>query len=786
VNSADLSLITISLGHKSGCIEIDPSAIDFVHQIIGCTTDTTFVIRNVGADSLFGNVSESCDYYSLLSGDGPFGLAIGESISVSVRYAPTVAGMFDCAIETAGSLCRKATLSGLADVPCWIATTDINIGSTPVGAPVDTTFYIENRGCDSITCTLTETSEYYEVISHSGSFSIPGGDTAEVTVRFNPVTPGEHNCILDTGCEFCDDIVFTANGRTVCEISPTSIEFGAMPLGTTVDSSFTITNIATEILSGYVEESCDDLEIISGGGPFTLGQDQTQVVELRFQPSSPGVNSCTVETGNGVCQDVNCYAYVCSSGYWGQWNFDDCKQGWTKSIPFDGLLWHVARDTGSCLKAIDTVTNGSGLNVVAPCGAPGDLSGFDGIQWDYYVFPCPYYQILRRPMPVLFGPDSTIYVPSDNTAYTIGEWDTDYVPFEAASWQLSGQSQGSMPFNELIRNVARLQFAMECNNGGLNCKSESMIDNIFLDGALPPVCVVAPTSIGFGLVVPGEWQDTTFIITNAGGDTLSGAVSDTCSNFSIVSGGGPFSLLGGDTLEVTVRFEPAVDGVFACTIETGDTLCSDVTLSGRACSYSTPQSDYEDMTLQGWTEVEPFTGTLANVSGNGGRCMTPGQGSGGLYACAPCSYTGDISSYWGIQWDEYLFPPPDGCVMVRRTHPVLIAADGTAFRPADTSPLPTGEWHPCAVPFYSSLWIETGSSTGLSTFSEVLRDVAEIRMRLDCNNCTMSESKVDNITLAFAPTYDVPTLSKWSLISLILILIGAAGLLIRLRRPHTT
>ncbi|UCG52132.1 MAG: choice-of-anchor D domain-containing protein, partial [Candidatus Latescibacterota bacterium] len=161
-------------------------------------------------------------------------------------------------------------------------------------------------------------------------------------------------------------------------------------------------------LSGTVSESCPDYDIISGGGPYSLGEGESVVVTLRFEPQSSGVKPCTVETGDALCADVSC--------------------------------------TG-------------------------------------------------------VGDD-------------------------------------------------------------------------------PPACIVTPTSIDFDTVTVGSWKDTTFTIENTGGGTLTGTVSESCPDYDIISGGGPYSLGAGQSVVVTLRFEPMSEGEKLCTVETGDALCSDVSCTG--------------------------------------------------------------------------------------------------------------------------------------------------------------------------------------------------------------
>ena len=96
----------------------------------------------------------------------------------------------------------------------------------------------------------------------------------------------------------------------------------------------------------------------------------------------------------------------------------------------------------------------------------------------------------------------------------------------------------------------------------------------------PPACAVVPSSIDFGTVFTGSSKDSSFTITNNGGGTLSGTVSEPCPHYSIVSGGGAYSLGAGQSVVVTVRFAPTVAGTRNCTIETGSGVCGDVACTG--------------------------------------------------------------------------------------------------------------------------------------------------------------------------------------------------------------
>jgi len=98
-------------------------------------------------------------------------------------------------------------------------------------------------------------------------------------------------------------------------------------------------------------------------------------------------------------------------------------------------------------------------------------------------------------------------------------------------------------------------------------------------------CTVSVPSLGFGLLAVGGSQLAQFTARSVGTANVFLNVAASCGDFTVVSGGGPHTLLPGDSLAVTVGFTPSVGGHIACTIATGPG-CPDVAVSGDATSVS--------------------------------------------------------------------------------------------------------------------------------------------------------------------------------------------------------
>jgi hypothetical protein len=121
------------------------------------------------------------------------------------------------------------------------------------------------------------------------------------------------------------------------------------------------------------------------------------------------------------------------------------------------------------------------------------------------------------------------------------------------------------------------------NFGGVDLTSAGTSD-IFVVKFSPapgeePECAVTPVSVNFDTVLVGSDKEATVTLYNSGSVILTGDIHEFCPNYDIVSGGGVYSLSPGDSVVVTVRFEPEVGGPLICYLQTGHGEC-DVSLVG--------------------------------------------------------------------------------------------------------------------------------------------------------------------------------------------------------------
>ena len=131
------------------------------------------------------------------------------------------------------------------------------------------------------------------------------------------VPPGEYYVGAIVTRNGYESDTYTHNNRTrlfstiwvqdapLCQVNPTSLDFGTVCVGDYEDRSFTITNVGVCPLTGDVIEVWPHYSIISGGGAYNLGPGQTKTVTVRFQPTSAGTKDGVIGTDAG-CPQVIC------------------------------------------------------------------------------------------------------------------------------------------------------------------------------------------------------------------------------------------------------------------------------------------------------------------------------------------------------------------------------------------------------------------------------------------------------------------------------------------------
>lgn len=158
-------------------------------------------------------------------------------------------------------------------------------------------------------------------------------------------------------------------------------------------------------------------------------------------------------------------------------------------------------------------------------------------------------------------------------------------------------------------------------------------------------------------------------------------------------------------------------------------------------------SDFDDGTMQGWSEGDPFNngslgGTLSvvNSGGNPGgylRATDSVADGGSLAALAPTLLSGNLTLLGGLLWDV-LLPSQAVC----STNVLLEGTDGTFYR-SEYTLLETNSWFTKSVDFGSDVGWQL--LKGTASFASVVSNTKALYIELDVTTCCTIEAGIDNI-----------------------------------------
>jgi hypothetical protein len=299
---------------SAGFLSFDP--------IVGAcaSSDRALGITNAGTGVLSGTVISPCPAFQIV-GNPSYSLGAGQTATITIRFSPGTYGSFSCWVRTG---CDSVYCSGSIQRQsiCGTVSPDVlDFGTVYVGQTV------------TMGATLTAGNMPFElqwVSQGDPNFDSPPGvadvlayDSFSCQVKFHPQTAGLHSAWFAGQCrqKFGGDgdyhpfACITARGNAVvaagtpaCQLSTTSISFGIVAVGSSVDQTVTVTNAGGGVLNG-VAAVCSPFTVL-GDPSISLGPSQSKTLTVRFTPTQHGIaTSCYLQLSS-ACSNV----YVTGQG----------------------------------------------------------------------------------------------------------------------------------------------------------------------------------------------------------------------------------------------------------------------------------------------------------------------------------------------------------------------------------------------------------------------------------------------------------------------------------------
>lgn len=287
------------------------SSLTFAAQNVGTTSPgQTATITNNQSSTLNFTWSTSGTYSAVGSGTSPCGasLASKAKCTLSVTFTPQTNGIIKGALTVAHDAGGSPAITGLSGTgqngpngTLTFSPTSLGFGNVALGTSSAKTVTIKNPSASSVNLTSITTSGQYTVAG-SGTTpcgaSLAAGKNCTVIVTFTPVATSSVTgamTVVNTSSTATQVLNLSGTGVTPVTLSPSSIGFGSVAVGTTsaVQTATITNNQTTAVPITSIVASGQFLSTTGGSIPCGSSVPASSIctVGVQFSPATTGTIS---------------------------------------------------------------------------------------------------------------------------------------------------------------------------------------------------------------------------------------------------------------------------------------------------------------------------------------------------------------------------------------------------------------------------------------------------------------------------------------------------------------
>jgi centrosomal CEP192-like protein/HYDIN/CFA65/VesB family protein len=290
-----------STSSQSYLLSASASSLNFGNTLVGSSASQAIALTNTGTASVnLSQVAVTGAGFTVSGFSGAVTLAAGQSLPLSVGFAPTTTGSATGSISIVSSATNSPTtisLSGNGVQPqISVIPASVGFGNVTVGVTNTQTLAISNPGTANLS--VTQASLVGTGFGFSGltvPLSVPPGGSSAFTISFTPASASSFSGNLTLANNTLNSpLVILLGGTGVSPVaqltaSPTSLSFGSITTGASGTQSVSLAN------TGNSSVSVSQISI-SGAGfsatgfalPVTLAAGQSTSFGVTFAPTTTG------------------------------------------------------------------------------------------------------------------------------------------------------------------------------------------------------------------------------------------------------------------------------------------------------------------------------------------------------------------------------------------------------------------------------------------------------------------------------------------------------------------
>jgi hypothetical protein len=301
-------------GATQGRLVLAPNTVQFGHVNVGSSVSMPIKMTNTGnapivfsAEKYFSSPSITMTGFKL-----PVTIAVGQSLTFTVKFAPTVAGGNSGSITFLSNAANKDVVLWMNGYAQASATATVSavpasaaFGSVAVGSTNSQTIQLKNSGTSALSVSaVTASGTGFSVSGLKLPLSLAVGTTVNLTVAFAPKTAGAVSGSATIAGNFSTVTVPTSGTGVATakslSASATTEAFGNVTVGSSESATVNLTNTGnasvtiSSVTSGVTGVST------SGAANVVLSPGQATTLTVKFAPTKAGAVSGNVTVASNA------------------------------------------------------------------------------------------------------------------------------------------------------------------------------------------------------------------------------------------------------------------------------------------------------------------------------------------------------------------------------------------------------------------------------------------------------------------------------------------------------
>lgn len=293
----------------TGVLSASATTLSFGSVATGSTAVESMSVTNTGTEAV--NISEariSGSAFSVMSGSGAATLAVGQSATVQIQFAPTATASAtgDLTISSnASNPTLTIALSGTgAAAGVSVTPSSVNFGSVPDGTTATQPITLKNTGTANLSVSSESVTGTGFAVTGFSAVTLAPGNTMTFNATFTPTSAANVSGSISivTGASGSPTTVALSGTGTSAgmSVTPSSISFGNVPDGTTGTQVVTLKNTGTGSLVVSSESVTGTGFSVTGFAAQTLAPNASMTFNAVFSPVSDGSASGSISVATNL------------------------------------------------------------------------------------------------------------------------------------------------------------------------------------------------------------------------------------------------------------------------------------------------------------------------------------------------------------------------------------------------------------------------------------------------------------------------------------------------------